>query len=70
MAPVKLIFVKYFIRLKFNNILNLQKVAAAAPAKNVKKVKVVKKKKLNLKFTIDCTHPVEDGILDMVSFVS
>jgi len=23
---------------------------------------------LNLKFTIDCAHPVEDGILDMVSF--
>jgi len=47
------------------------KVAAVAPAKkNVKKVKTVKKKKLNLKFTIDCAHPVEDGILDMVSFVS
>ena len=30
--------------------------------------KSAKKKKLTLKFTIDCTHPVEDGILDMVSF--
>ncbi len=29
-----------------------------------------KKKKINLKFTIDCTHPAEDGIFDMVSFVS
>jgi len=43
--------------------------AAPVPAKpKVKKVKTVKKKKLNLKFTIDCTHPVEDGIMDMVSF--
>jgi large subunit ribosomal protein L22e len=32
--------------------------------------KGLKKKKLTLKFNIDCTHPVEDGILDMVSFVS
>ena len=27
-----------------------------------------KKKKLTLRFTIDCTHPVEDGILDMAGF--
>jgi len=51
--------------------------AAKAPAakqqapvkKQVKpKSKTAKKKKLNLKFQIDCTHPVEDGILDMTSF--
>ena len=29
-----------------------------------------KKKKLNLKFTIDCTHPVEDGIMNPADFVS
>ena len=29
-----------------------------------------KKKKVTLKFTIDCTHPVEDGIMDSASFVS
>lgn len=28
-----------------------------------------KKKKLNLKFTIDCTHPVEDGIMNPADFV-
>merc|ERR1719419_844421 len=27
-----------------------------------------KKKKLNLKFTIDCTHPVEDGIMNPADF--
>ncbi|VDI46823.1 large ribosomal subunit protein eL22-like [Mytilus galloprovincialis] len=26
------------------------------------------KKKSALKYTIDCTHPVEDGIMDVVSF--
>ncbi|CAH1259407.1 RPL22 [Branchiostoma lanceolatum] len=29
-----------------------------------------KKKKMLLKFTIDCTHPVEDGIMDASNFVS
>merc|ERR1711973_232330 len=28
----------------------------------------MKKKKLNLKFTIDCTHPVEDGIMNPADF--
>lgn len=28
------------------------------------------KKKVSLKFTIDCTHPVEDNIMDVASFVS
>ncbi|ELU18518.1 hypothetical protein CAPTEDRAFT_149706 [Capitella teleta] len=27
-----------------------------------------KKKKILLKYTIDCTHPVEDGIMDVASF--
>ncbi|EFX69928.1 hypothetical protein DAPPUDRAFT_61794, partial [Daphnia pulex] len=27
-----------------------------------------KGKKLNLKFTIDCTHPVEDGIMNAADF--
>merc|ERR1711976_1038224 len=27
-----------------------------------------KKKKVVLKYTIDCTHPVEDGIMDVASF--
>ncbi|CAF0711646.1 unnamed protein product [Brachionus calyciflorus] len=47
-------------------------MAPKVEAKQQPKVKKVqksqKKKKLNLRFTIDCTHPVEDGILDMVSF--
>ena len=28
-----------------------------------------KKKKQTLRYTIDCTHPVEDGIMDVASFV-
>ncbi|PNF39576.1 60S ribosomal protein L22 [Cryptotermes secundus] len=27
-----------------------------------------KKKKISLKFTVDCTHPVEDNIMDVASF--
>ena len=43
------------------------------PAKGVAKpgaVKGGKKKKTALKYTVDCTHPVEDGIMDCASFVS
>lgn len=29
-----------------------------------------KRKKQILKFTLDCTHPVEDGIMDAANFVS
>jgi Ribosomal L22e protein family len=29
-----------------------------------------KKKKSTQKYTIDCTHPVEDGIMDPANFVS
>ena len=29
-----------------------------------------KKKKTSLKFAVDCTHPVEDGIMDCANFVS
>lgn len=28
------------------------------------------KKKTQLKFSVDCTHPVEDGIMDVANFVS
>jgi len=38
--------------------------------KVAKQPKAKKAKKLALKFTIDCSHPVEDGIFDMASFVS
>ncbi|GFO08127.1 60S ribosomal protein l22-like protein [Plakobranchus ocellatus] len=37
------------------------------PAK-VSSGKSGKKKKTTLRFTIDCTHPVEDGIMDATSF--
>jgi len=40
----------------------------AKTANKSTKAKTAKKKKLNLKFTIDCSHPVEDSILDMASF--
>ncbi|EEB11426.1 60S ribosomal protein L22, putative [Pediculus humanus corporis] len=37
--------------------------------KNVIKGKgLKKKKKINLRFTVDCTHPVEDNIMDVASF--
>lgn len=38
--------------------------------KSGKQARGGKKKKTTLKFTVDCTHPVEDGILDPSSFVS
>ncbi len=36
----------------------------------VKGGKGKKKKKQVLKFTVDCSHPVEDGIMDCANFVS
>merc|ERR1712168_469049 len=42
---------------------------AMAPAKKpVKSTPKGKKKKIILKFTIDCTLPVEDGIMDCANF--
>ena len=53
------------------------KAAVKAKKEVPKKVEVkqvkgkgYKGKKLNLKFTIDCTHPVEDGIMNASAFVS
>merc|ERR1712170_271086 len=39
-----------------------------APAKNKPASAKKGKKKTVLKFTVDCTHPVEDGIMDCASF--
>merc|ERR1719318_1541513 len=44
-----------------------------APMKVVKRAKRLqsgkgKKKKSTLRFQIDCTHPVEDGIMDVANF--
>ncbi|KAM8791789.1 large ribosomal subunit protein eL22 [Rhynchonycteris naso] len=41
--------------------------AAMAPVKKIV-AKGGKKKKQVLKFTLDCTHPVEDGIMDAANF--
>lgn len=41
--------------------------AAMAPVKKPA-AKGGKKKKQVLKFTLDCTHPVEDGIMDAANF--
>ncbi|KAL4667031.1 hypothetical protein H8959_005720 [Pygathrix nigripes] len=41
--------------------------AAMAPVKKLV-AKGGKKKKQVLKFTLDCTHPVEDGIMDAANF--
>lgn len=38
--------------------------------KQVVKKQGGKRKKQILKFTLDCTHPVEDGIMDAANFVS
>lgn len=46
-----------------NRSISLQK-------KQVIKKQGGKKKKQILKFTLDCTHPVEDGIMDAANFVS
>jgi large subunit ribosomal protein L22e len=49
-------------------------VGAAKPAPRPKKSGgkstggVGKKKKTSLRYTVDCTHPVEDGIMDGASF--
>lgn len=53
----------------------LQQIGAKKPAKApvAKKAHLRgkhQKKKVALKFTIDCTHPVEDNIMDVASFVS
>merc|ERR1711973_479545 len=40
----------------------------AVKAETLKGKGMKKKKKLNLKFTIDCTHPVEDGIMNPADF--
>ena len=48
-----------------------QPTAAKKPKKQQHiKAKGQKKKKISLKFTVDCTHPVEDNIMDVASFVS
>merc|ERR1712200_273604 len=44
------------------------KAAPVAKKAAALKTAVKKKKKLNLKFTIDCTHPVEDGIMNPADF--
>ena len=46
-----------------------KKLAVAAVKAETLKGKGLKKKKLNLKFFIDCTHPVEDGIMNPADFV-
>ena len=45
-------------------IILLQKRAPVAKAGKPKK------KKVSLKFHLDCSHPVEDGIMDISNFVS
>lgn len=39
-----------------------------APKKQQLRGKGLKKKKVSLKFLIDCTHPVEDSLLDVQNF--
>lgn len=61
-----------------NNIFQQAKVTTKKPAAKKatggpKKAQLrgkAQKKKVSLSFTIDCTHPVEDNIMDVASFVS
>lgn len=49
----------------------IKKPSAPKKPKSVIKGKGLKKKKKEeRKFTVDCTHPVEDNIMDVVNFVS
>lgn len=48
-----------------------QKVTSAKPSAkkpSLSAIKGRKKKKEIIKYTIDCTHPVEDGIMDIAAF--
>jgi len=45
------------------------KKTSKTPAKVAGKGVGSKKKKSALKYTVDCTHPVEDGIMDPGNFV-
>lgn len=44
----------------------IQKIERKAPAKKTAQ----KGKKAHLKFVVDCTNPVNDGIMDVAAFVS
>ncbi|XP_051156973.1 60S ribosomal protein L22-like [Leptopilina boulardi] len=62
-------FLKFF-RLVFRirmAVTKVQKAKAPVGKKNVLRGKG-QKKKVSLKFSIDCTHPVEDNIMDVGSF--
>ncbi|GFG36835.1 hypothetical protein Cfor_08657 [Coptotermes formosanus] len=49
--------------------MNMMSAVAKKPKKQQHiKAKGQKKKKISLKFTVDCTHPVEDNIMDVASF--
>merc|ERR1712141_487725 len=48
--------------------LNTTMAPAKKPVKNTPKGSKGKKKKTILKFTVDCTLPVEDGIMDCANF--
>ena len=48
----------------------IQKKSHQGVRKQVLKGKGQKKKKVSLKFVIDCTHPYEDKIMDVANFVS
>ena len=45
-------------------------MAVAKPVAKSVKGKTIRKKKVHLKFNVECKHPVEDGILKIEDFVS
>ena len=66
-----ILFCSYLLTFKFNIFRG--KMVAAKPAPKKQALKGKKKlqkltKKNQLKFVIDCTHPVEDGIMNCADF--
>lgn len=53
---------------RFGHVINV--LCAFSQQKKQNSGKGGKKKKVVLKFVLDCTHPVEDGIMDAANFVS
>merc|ERR1712191_19863 len=66
-APAKAPVAKKAAALK-TAVKEKKEAVKVVPKAETLKGKGMKKKKLNLKFTIDCTHPVEDGIMNPADF--
>jgi len=50
------------------NSKQVKTASARGAARKVQGGSAGKKKKVSVKYTLDCTHPVEDGIMDCTNF--